>query len=69
MKTYLTNARIILEDSIIENGSVLISKGQIFAINPDSVEADEIIDLKGKTLMPGIYAKSGFMLVLGEKRG
>lgn len=54
MKTYLTNARIILKDSIIENGSVLISKGQIFAINPDSVEADEIIDLKGKTLMPGM---------------
>jgi len=54
MKTYLTNARIILKDSIIENGSVLISKGQIFAINPDSIEADEVIDLKGKTLMPGM---------------
>jgi len=54
MKTYLTNARIILEDSIIENGSVLIGNGKIISINPDSVEADDVIDLQGKTLMPGM---------------
>lgn len=54
MRTYLINARIILKDSIIEDGSVLIQDGNITAINPDIVEADEIIDLKGKTLMPGM---------------
>jgi len=54
MKTHLTHARIILEDSIIEDGSVLIGEGKIIAINPDVVDADEFIDLKGKTLMPGM---------------
>lgn len=54
MKTYLINARIVLEDSIIENGSVLIGNGKIISINPDSIMADEVIDLKGKTLMPGM---------------
>ena len=54
MKTYLTNARIILEDSIIEGGSVLIENGEITAINSDIVGADKVIDLKGKTLMPGM---------------
>ena len=54
MKTYLINARIVLKDSIIEDGSVLISNGKITSINPDSVVADEVIDLQGKTLMPGM---------------
>ena len=54
MKTYLINARIVLEDSIVENGSVLIGNGKIISINPDIVEADEVIDLNGKTLMPGM---------------
>lgn len=54
MKTFLTNACIILEDSIIENSSILIGDGKILSINPDVVDADEVIDLKGKTLMPGM---------------
>ena len=54
MKTYLINAQIILEDSIIEDGSVLIGNGKIISINPDSVVADEVIDLQGKTLMAGM---------------
>ena len=54
MKTYLINARIVLKDSIIEDGSVLIANGKITSINPDSVVADEVIDLQGKTLMPGM---------------
>jgi len=54
MKIYLTNARIILKYSIIENGSVLIGNGKIISINPDSVVADEVIDLQGKTLIPGM---------------
>ena len=54
MKTYLINARIVLKDTIIEDGSVLIANGIITSINPDSVVADEVIDLQGKTLMPGM---------------
>jgi len=56
MKTYLTNARIVLIDSIIENSSLLIEDGIIVAINPDrdSITDAEAIDLKGKLLMPGM---------------
>ena len=54
MKTYLTNARIVLIDSIIENGSVLIEDGIIVSINPDRVIDAEVINLKGKLLMPGM---------------
>ena len=54
MKTYLINARIVLKDTIIEDGSVLIANGKITSINPDSVVADEVVDLQGKTLMPGM---------------
>lgn len=54
MKTYLTNARIILDDKIIENGSLLIEDGLIGAINPELVNVANTIDLQGKTLMPGM---------------
>ena len=54
MKTYLTNARIVLSESIIENGSILIEDGKIMAINPETVGDVNTIDLKGKTLMPGM---------------
>lgn len=54
MKTCLTHARIVLADAIIEDGSVLIEDGHITAINPESVQAAETIDLQGKLLMPGM---------------
>ena len=55
MKTYLTNVRVVLADSIIEEGSVLIDDEKIAAINPETVTDDaKIIDLKGKILMPGM---------------
>jgi len=56
MRTYLTNARIVLIDSILDNASLLIEDGIIVAINPDrdSVTDAEVIDLKGKLLMPGM---------------
>ena len=52
--TYLTHARIVLTDEIIEDGSLLIEDGNISAINPELVNGANIIDLKGKTLMPGM---------------
>jgi len=54
MKTYLTNARLILAESIIEDASLLIDNGDIIAISPESVDDAEVIDLKGQMLMPGI---------------
>jgi len=54
MKTYLTHARIVLSDSIIEDGAVLIEDGKIAAINPEQVSDAKTLDLKGKTLMPGM---------------
>lgn len=55
MKTYITNARVVLADSIIEEGAVLIEDGNIAAINPEIVKEDtKVIDLEGKILMPGM---------------
>ncbi|MFT7371437.1 MAG: alpha-D-ribose 1-methylphosphonate 5-triphosphate diphosphatase [Oleiphilaceae bacterium] len=54
MKTYLTHARIVLADTIIEDGSLLIEDGIIKAINPESVHNAKTIDLEGKILMPGM---------------
>lgn len=54
MKTYLTHARVVLLDSVIEDGSVLIEDGRIEAINPETVNNAHEIDLQGKILMPGM---------------
>lgn len=54
MKTYLTRARIVLSDTIVEDGSILIEDGRIAAINPEPVNDAQIIDLKHQTLMPGM---------------
>ena len=54
MKTLLINAHIVLIDSIIKNGSLLLEDGIITAINPDSADADTVIDLNGRTVMPGM---------------
>jgi len=53
-KLYLKNARIILADEVIENGTILVEDGVIAAINPASVAGAIEVDLKGKTLMPGM---------------
>ena len=54
MKTYIINARIVLADSILEDASLLIEDGNIVAINPERIITDEVVDLSGKTLMPGM---------------
>jgi len=54
MKTYLTHARIVLLDEIIEDASLLIEGGKVTAINPQIVNGVETINLTGKTLMPGM---------------
>lgn len=54
MKTYLTNARIVLFDEVLENASLLIEDGAIAAINPEVTHKAKVIDLTGKTVMPGM---------------
>lgn len=54
MKTCLTNARLVLTDQVLDDAALLIADGVIEAINPDSTVADEMINLDGKLLMPGM---------------
>lgn len=54
MRTCLTHARLVLTNEVLDDAALLIEDGVIEAINPDSTEADEIINLGGKLLMPGM---------------
>lgn len=54
MKTYLTNARIVLLNEVLENASLLIEDGAIASINPEVTQKAKVIDLAGKTVMPGL---------------
>lgn len=54
MKNYLTNARIILPNDVLENASLLIENGAIAAINPVATRDAKVIDLSGKILIPGM---------------
>lgn len=54
MQIYMTNARMVLADRIIENGSLLIEDGYISVIEPQCVYNAHTIDLGGKLLMPGM---------------
>jgi len=49
----ITNAKIVMPDRIL-NGSVMIENGKIEKITSDKIEGDNIIDAKGKFLLPGL---------------
>ncbi len=51
---YLTGARVVLADAVIDDGAVLIEDGVIAAINPESGGGAQTLDLRGMTLMPGM---------------
>ncbi|MBI2782550.1 MAG: alpha-D-ribose 1-methylphosphonate 5-triphosphate diphosphatase [Gammaproteobacteria bacterium] len=51
---YLTGARVVLPDAVLEDAAVLIEDGVIAAINPESGRGAPAIDLRGKTLIPGM---------------
>jgi len=51
---YLTGARVVLPDAVIEDGAVLIENGVIAAICPESGGSAQPLDLRGMTLMPGM---------------
>jgi alpha-D-ribose 1-methylphosphonate 5-triphosphate diphosphatase len=52
--TYITNARVILPDSVLENSAVLIEDGRIAAIEPAGSHRAQVVDLQGQWLMPGL---------------
>lgn len=51
----ITNATVHTagEQGILTNATVVIDNGKITAINPASVDADQVIDAQGKILTPG----------------
>lgn len=51
---YLTGARVVLRDAVLEDATVLIEDGVIAAINPESGKDAQTVDLRGKTLIPGM---------------
>ncbi len=51
---YLTGARVVLPDAVLEDATVLIEDGVIAAINPASGHGAQTVDLAGKTLIPGM---------------
>lgn len=52
--TYLTGARIVLADEVIDNGAVLIEDGVIAAVEPETAPPAKYHDLSGHILMPGM---------------
>ncbi|MBR0568210.1 alpha-D-ribose 1-methylphosphonate 5-triphosphate diphosphatase [Azoarcus sp. L1K30] len=54
MKQYLTHARVVLANEVLEDAAVLVDEGCIRAINPVQVSGAHEIDLGGQWLMPGM---------------
>lgn len=54
MKHYLTHARIVLADQVLEDASLLIEDQWIREVAPCSGAGAHEIDLRGRTLMPGM---------------
>ena len=54
MKTYITNARVVLADEVLEDASLLLEDGVISAICPESTGNAVETKLAGQLLMPGM---------------
>lgn len=53
-RLYLTGARVVLPNDVIEDAAVLIEDGFVAAINPASGNGAQPLDLRNKTLIPGM---------------
>jgi len=51
---YLTNATLVLPDTVLHDSALLIENGVIKAIEPIGVTNAHVFDLHGQTLMPGL---------------
>lgn len=54
MKMYLTNARVVLADEVLEDASILLEDGVINAICPENISHAVETNLAGQLLMPGM---------------
>ena len=54
MKTYIIHANIVLADRVLLDASLLIEDGIISKLNADMSWADEVVDLQGQWLLPGL---------------
>ncbi|MFO1318458.1 MAG: alpha-D-ribose 1-methylphosphonate 5-triphosphate diphosphatase [Burkholderiales bacterium] len=54
MKTYVTNARVVLRDQTVDNAAVLFEDGVVVAVSPERADADEVVSLDGGWLLPGL---------------
>lgn len=52
--TYLTHARIVLADAVLDDAALLIEDGLIAAIEPAGSHGAATVDLSGRTLIPGL---------------
>jgi alpha-D-ribose 1-methylphosphonate 5-triphosphate diphosphatase len=52
--TLLTNARLVLPDMVLERSALLIADGLIAAIDPVDARADEVLDMRGQVVLPGL---------------
>ncbi len=52
--TYLTHARVVLADRVLEDSAVLIDDGRIVAVEPAGARAGREVDLQGQVLLPGL---------------
>ena len=53
MKTQIINAKIVLPDTVIENGVCLFEDGKILYVGEDVQPCDQTVDAKGGYLMAG----------------
>lgn len=53
MKTLIYNAQVVLEDSLISDGSIVIENGKIVAVGVHRTTADDTIDASGGFVFPG----------------
>jgi len=54
MKTLLTGARVVLPTETRQTVSILMEEGFITAIDPESTNGAHAVDLRGRTLLPGL---------------
>jgi imidazolonepropionase-like amidohydrolase len=52
----ITHATVhtVTAQGVLENATVVVENGKVIAINPETINADSIIDAKGKILTPGL---------------
>ncbi|MFZ5794990.1 MAG: alpha-D-ribose 1-methylphosphonate 5-triphosphate diphosphatase [Pseudomonadota bacterium] len=53
-RLYLTGARVVLPNDVLDDATVLVEDGFIAAINPESGADAQTVDLRGETLIPGM---------------